>query len=563
MEGDSASEVQGMTEHVGNIVDLHTRRVFAGRVIVRDGRIDSVCEDASVDDPTFLILGFVDAHVHIESSMLPPAEFGRIALRHGTVATVSDPHEIANVLGVPGIEFMFESAEQTPLKICFGVPSCVPATAFETAGAVIGVAEVRQLLADPRTGYLSEMMNYPGVLNADPEVMAKIQCARDAGKPVDGHAPGLRGKDAATYAAAGIQTDHECVSLEEAEDKIRSGMLIAIREGSAARNFAALEPLLKSHPDHCMFCTDDMHPNQLVHGHVDRLVARAVAGGADVFDVLDAASRTAINHYRLPVGQLQPGDPADFIRVQDLIDFQVLETWIDGECVGRNGKSLTEHQPGRAPNFFSTSSVRAESFQVPAPAERCRVRVIDAVDGQLITGLLEVELAAEDGFLKSDLVQDIIKLAVINRYQDAPVSVGFLRGFGLKRGAIASSVAHDSHNVLIAGVDDASMAAAANAVIAARGGVCACSPGQRPDLFPLEIAGLMSTMNGDDAAVRYEAVAESARRLGTNLRDPFMTLSFMALLVIPDLKLGDLGLFSGAAFSFVPLVINEETPGTR
>ncbi|HEY8899768.1 MAG TPA: adenine deaminase [Chthoniobacterales bacterium] len=521
----------------GQLVDLHRRTIFPAEIEIAAGRIADIREVAEAPR-RYLLPGFVDAHVHIESSMLPPAEFARLAVVHGTVATVSDPHEIANVLGVAGIDFMLANAAESPFKFCFGAPPCVPATTFETAGATLGLSEVTELLARPGIGYLSEVMNWPGVLGGDPELLGKIAAAKAVGKPVDGHAPGLRGEDAARYAAAGIETDHECYSLPEALDKIAAGMWISIREGSAARNFAALEPLLRTHPAHCMLCTDDLHPNALVRGHLDRIVARAVAGGADVFDVLRCACVHPVLHYRLPVGLLRAGDPADFIVVEDLTDFRVTETWLDGVCVASGGASHLATIPVEAVNRFVATPVVAEDF---ARAESGLVNVIVAQDGELITGH---DVAAVDA-------PDVLKIAVVNRYAAAPPAVGYIRGFGLTRGAIASSVAHDSHNIVAVGASDAALAAAVNAVIAARGGVAATDGEGTSRVLPLEIAGLMSTLPGEEVAARYEEVAAFARELGSSLRDPFMTLSFMALLVIPDLKMSDLGLFSGRKFEFV------------
>ncbi|MGH8048463.1 MAG: adenine deaminase, partial [Chthoniobacterales bacterium] len=510
-------------------------------------RISAIRRLESAPD-RFLIPGFVDAHVHVESSMLPPTEFARLAVRHGTVATVSDPHEIANVLGVEGVNFMIDNARHTPFKFCFGAPSCVPATDFETAGARLDVNAVADLLARPEIGYLSEVMNWPGVLAGDADMLGKIAVAKALGKPVDGHAPGLRGADAAKYAAAGIETDHECYTLDEALDKIAAGMLIAIREGSAARNFAALEPLLKSHPDRCMLCCDDIHPDSLVVGHIEKLVARAVTGGADVFDVLWAACAKPVEHYHLSVGLLRVGDAADFAVVENLTNFRVLETWIAGQCVARDGVSLLPSVEVTPLNRFGASVIDVSQLRVPATTGA--VHVIEALDGQLITGHLELEMVAEGGFVPADPERDILKIAVVNRYADAPPAVGFIRGFGLRHGAIASSVAHDSHNVVAVGASDECLCRAINHVIASRGGVCA-TDGSDDRLLPLEIAGLMSVLDGDVVAERYAEVADFARSLGSPLRDAFMTLSFMALLVIPDLKMSDRGLFSGKRFEFV------------
>jgi adenine deaminase len=536
----------------GQLVDVHRRMILPAEIGIANGRINTICEIPNAPD-RFIIPGFVDAHVHVESSMLPPAEFARLAVRHGTVATVSDPHEIANVLGVEGIDFMLENARHTPFKFCFGAPSCVPATIFETAGAELDVEAVAGLLARPEIGYLSEVMNWPGVLAGDAGMLGKIAAAQAAGKPVDGHAPGLRGADAARYAAAGIQTDHECYTLAEALDKIEAGMLIAIREGSAARNFAALEPLLKSHPGRCMLCSDDVHPNALVLGHIDCLAARAVAGGADLFEVLRAACVRPVEHYRLPVGLLRVGDTADFAIVEDLVDFRVLETWIDGRCVASDGVSLLPKVPAVPINRFAAKPIEPSQLRVVAPGPVAEVNVIEAYDGQLITGRLMQSLDARDGCLEASLPLDILKIVVVNRYADAALAIGFIRGFALRRGAIASSVAHDSHNIVAVGASDEMLCRAINLVVASRGGVCA-TDGESDLLLPLEIAGLMSVLDGDEVAARYEEIAVFARQLGSELRDPFMTLSFMALLVIPDLKMSDRGLFSGRNFGFVPLV---------
>lgn len=542
-----------MISHEGQIVDIHNRCIFPGIITVENGRILAINKSDSVSTETFLLPGFVDAHVHIESSMLPPSEFGRIAVRHGTVGTVSDPHEIANVLGIDGVEFMIENAGRSPVKTCFGAPSCVPATIFESAGAELDATAVSELLARPEIGYLSEVMNYPGVLNQDPEVMQKIRAAQALGKPVDGHAPGLRGADASRYASAGISTDHECFSLPEAMDKIHAGMMIAIREGSAARNFDALKSLLKSHPERCMLCTDDMHPNALIHGHINRLVARAVADGADVFDVLRCASLNPVDHYRMPVGLLRAGDPADFIRVENLTDFHVMETWIDGQCVARDGESMLPFFASATPNRFHAAPVRAEDLKISTTPGDVRVRVIEACDGQLITGATMETITTASGVLDPAVGRDLLKMVVVNRYQPAPVASALVRGFGFKSGAIASSVAHDSHNVIAVGVDDCSLAHAINAVIESMGGLCAYDGSANKVHLPLDIAGLMSSVSGDAVAANYDDLACLARAMGSPLRDPLMTLSFMALLVIPDLKLSDRGLFSGDTFAFVPL----------
>lgn len=528
----------------GTLVDLHQRRLYPAEIRVVEGRIVGVQETTpSALRPTPCILpGFVDAHVHVESSMLPPTEFARLAVVHGTVATVSDPHEIANVLGMPGVEWMVQNARQTPLKFCFGAPPCVPATGFETAGATLGPDDVEFLLkAYPEIGYLAEVMNFPGVLHGDPDMLAKIAVAQRLGKPVDGHAPGLRGADARRYAQAGIQTDHECFTAAEALDKLAAGMKILIREGSAAKNFEALIGLLPEHWPKLMFCSDDKHPDSLVAGHVNDLVKRALARFPDhLFEILTVACLNPVAHYRLPVGLLRVGDPADFIVVDNLHDFNVLQTYLDGQLVAERGRSLLPHRPVEAVNFFKCSPKKVEEFRLrhPLPPQG-GVRVIEALDGQLITNALTLPVGSDD----------VLKLTVVNRYADAPPAVAFVRGFGLRRGAIASSVAHDSHNVIAVGADDESLCEAVNLVVRERGGV-AVVDGDRREILPLPIAGLMSDDDGYDVARRYAELDARAKALGSPLAAPFMTLSFMALLVIPHLKLSDRGLFDGDVFQF-------------
>ncbi len=546
---------------VGQIVDLHARRVFAGRVEWRAGRITRIVSDPAGKGGPLILPGFVDAHIHIESSLLPPAEFARLAVLHGTVATVSDPHEIANVLGVSGVNYMIRDGRRTPLQFNFGAPSCVPATAFETAGARLDAPTVARLLARPEIRYLSEVMNFPGVLARDPSLRAMIAAARANGKPVDGHAPGLRGAQAAHYAAAGITTDHECFTLAEAQDKLAAGMKILIREGSAARNFAALAPLLKSHPDRVMFCCDDLHPDLLLGGHIDRHIRRALATGADRFDILRVASVNPVEHYGLSVGLLREGDPADFVLVDHWRSFRVQRTYLCGDLVAANGRSRLPRLRSASPNQFKATARKAAEFAVTLPGPAAlrpaaappRLSVIEAIGGQLITRHLREAAAIAGGCVVADPARDLLKIAVVNRYaRRAPIAVGFIRGFGLKAGAIASSVAHDSHNIVAVGVDDVALAAAVNLVIAHRGGLSVVGRGRRA-VLPLPIAGLMSKLDGRTVARRYSEIDRQAKRLGSKLDAPFMTLSFMALLVIPDLKLSDRGLFSAAQWGLVPL----------
>jgi adenine deaminase len=534
-----------------NLVDVPGRRVVPGTLTVANGRVAAVRLEPGATYDRFILPGFVDAHVHVESSMMVPSEFARFAVAHGTVATVSDPHEIANVLGLDGIRLMVTNGRTVPFKFHWGAPPCVPATRFETAGAELTAADVRELFDRDGLRYLSEVMNFPGVLAGDPDVLAKVEAARSRGLPVDGHAPGLRDGDARRYAAAGITTDHECFTLVEALDKLASGMKIIIREGSAARNLAALHPLLKTHRGLCMLGSDDLHPDALEHGHVNRLVRRCVGDGHDLFDVLEAACVVPVRHYGLPVGLLRVGDPADFIVVDDLKEFRVRATYLDGIKVAEDGRALFRRAEAPAANRFAAKPLPAEAFRLPSRGGL--VRVIGARDGQLVTSELHLPAPEWDGELVSSVAGDILKLAVVNRYADAPPGLGFVNGFGLRRGAIAASVAHDSHNVVAVGATDRELCAAVNAVIAARGGL-AVVDGGRVETLPLEVAGLMGR-DGVAVAAGYARLDALARQLGSPLAAPFMTLSFMALLVIPALKLSDRGLFDGTRFEFTSLYV--------
>lgn len=534
-----------------NLVDIEARTIHSGILEWREGMITRKDLRGEADPALpYLLPGFIDAHVHIESSLLVPSEFARLAVRHGTVAAVSDPHEIANVLGMAGMRFMLDNAAQTPFTILFGAPSCVPATPFETAGALLDAAAIGKLLDEPQVGYLSEMMNFPGVLGDDPEVLAKLAAARARGLPVDGHAPGLRGDAARRYAAAGITTDHECFSLAEAEDKIAAGMFILIREGSAARNFAALHPLIDRNPKRLMFCSDDKHPDDLAVGHINQLVARAVAAGHDLFDVLRIACLNPIEHYRLPVGRLRVGDAFDAVLVEDLRDFRAAATWLKGVLVAEQGRSLLASVAVTPLNRWNARRIGLNDLVVAASDRP--VRVIEACDGELITreGLGYPQSAA--GRLLPDPAQDLLLLLVMNRYQPSAPALAFIKGFGLQRGALASSIAHDSHNLVAVGASLDDLVVAVNTLVDSAGGI-AVADGGKVSSLPLPIAGLMSDADGDSVARRYAELDGLAHGLGSPLRAPFMTLSFMALLVIPELKLSDRGLFDGRDFRFVEM----------
>ena len=538
-------------------IDLHQKKIYPAEVTIGEGHIIDIRPvDDAPPEPGYLLPGFVDAHVHIESSMMPPPEFARLAVVHGTVATVSDPHEIANVLGIEGVEYMLAAARQVPFKFCFGAPSCVPATGFETAGAVLGVAAVEALLKNPEIGYLSEMMTSPGVLPADAEVMAKIAAAKKAGKPVDGHAPGLRGAGAEKYFAAGITTDHECFTYEEGNEKAALGVKILIREGSAAKNFEALWPLINEYPGRVMFCSDDKHPDDLIKGHINQLAARALAKGCDLFEVLRAACVHPVQHYSLPAGLLRKGDPADFIIVKDLTSLEVLQTWIDGKKVAQNGLSLLPRIATKTPNQFRALPKQVADFFIKTKNNSGHVNVIRVLDGEIVTEKETATVPVKNHLLEADPENDILKICVVNRYaKNAPPATGFVKGFGIRNGALASSVAHDSHNIVAVGTSARLLCQAVNAVIEAGGGISA-TDGHHTRCLPLPIAGLMSTLDGYTLARRYSEIDTwSKKHLGCCLTAPFMTLSFLALPVIPALKMTDLGLFDVDLFGFTGIEI--------
>lgn len=540
----------------GLLVDIYNRSIRPSEIIIENQKIvEIVDKEASQVPAVYILPGFIDAHIHIESSMLPPFEFARIACTHGTIATISDPHEIANVNGMEGVRYMITQSKNAPVKIHFGAPSCVPATSFETAGAILDAEDVNILIQDPDIWYLSEVMNYPGVLHGDKDLLDKIQAAKNVNKPIDGHAPGLRGDLVHQYASHGITTDHECFTLEEALDKIAAGMYVIIREGSAARNYEALAPLLKSHPGKVMFCSDDKHPDELVLGHINLLVKRAVSEGYDVYDVLKAACVHPVEHYKIPVGLLRKGDHADFIVVKDLKDFEVLTTYQNGQKVAENGQCLISYHQATTINNFYALHRKTEDFRYEVKPNTEKIKVIEVLDGQLITQTYISDVKAENGNLISDIENDILKIVVVNRYtESSPVSVGFIKNFGLKSGAIASTVAHDSHNIIAVGATDQEICDVVNLLVDAKGGVAVTDSSKNiSNVLPLEIGGLMSAALAEKVAELYSEIDRQAKALGCTLKAPFMSLSFMALLVIPSLKLSDKGLFDGNKFEMTSL----------
>jgi adenine deaminase len=568
----------------GHIVDPVSNRTFPGCLHVVDGLITSI-EEQSAKDVTqqFILPGMIDSHLHIESSMLIPSEFAAIAVTHGTVGVVADPHEIANVLGISGVKFMIDNAKDVPFHFNFGAPSCVPATPFETSGASLGVEETKQLLAMDEVCALSEMMNVPGVLMGDEEVHAKIQAALDCGKPVDGHAPGISGEHIDSYFKH-VSTDHECTSFKEGLEKIeRGGIFVQIREGSAAKDFEELVNLFNSYPDHLMFCSDDKHPDDLVRGHILNLVKRAVIDhGCDLYAVLRAASVIPSKHYNLRCGFLQPSQSADFVIVKDLTSFDVMKTFVKGECVFENGAVLFDRvtlSENVRLNTFRTDPISLHSLQIQRPpvpkttkttrsdedeeceeSERVLIKAITVKDGSLLTGMEKVLChVGKDCCLVSSVEDDLLKIVVVNRYEDtANVSVAFVKGFGFQKGAMASSVAHDSHNIIAVGTNDDDLVTIVNTIISVRGGVGTCIDGE-VDLIELPIAGIMTDEVGSEVAEHYERLNNKAANImKCPMKAAFMTLSFMGLLVIPVLKLSDKGLFNGETFSFTSLFEESE-----
>ena len=486
----------------GNIVDILNKRIFKGEVCVENGQISAIRE-VNHEVENYILPGFVDAHIHIESSMVVPSEFAKIAVLHGTVATVSDPHEIANVLGVQGVDFMIENGKKVSLKFNFGAPSCVPATSFESAGAVINADDIKLMMENPDINYLAEMMNYPGVLLDDEEVLQKIEHAKNNNKPIDGHAPGLRGNNVTKYIAAGISTDHECFRYDEALEKLQKGMKILIREGSAAKNFDALIDLLPAYFENMMFCSDDKHPDDLLLGHINQLCERAVAKGIDVFKVLQAACVNPVKHYNLEVGLLQVGDPADFILVDNLKEFNVLETYINGELVAKNGKSFVKSVPFEVLNNFNTDIKKVADFKLASSSKK--IRVIEALDGELVTNNIEADSLIVDGNLVSNTATDVLKMTVVNRYKNETASIAFIKNFGIKEGAIASSVGHDSHNIIAIGVSDEAICKAVNLIIENKGGVCAVTK-TTEKVVALPVAGIMSDQPAEIIGNAYAAL---------------------------------------------------------
>lgn len=539
-------------EIAGNIVLIEAKKIKPGKIIIENDTIVEIIFNKNHYD-NYILPGLIDSHVHIESSMMVPENFGKIAIKNGTVAVVTDPHEIANVLGVDGVEFMMNNAKQTPLKIFFGAPSCVPATGFETSGAILSAEEITELLKKDEVVVLSEMMNFPGVIFDDNEVWEKIKAAQRLNLPIDGHAPGLSGENLKKYVSAGISTDHECSTIKEALEKIELGMKILIREGSAARNFDALFSLIDSHPNDVMLCTDDSHPDELLErGHINKIINLGIKKGLNIFNLLKVACLNPINHYNLPVGQLRKGDSADFIVVDNLSNFEARETYINGKKIEYK-KNLMEVKLPIINNFMA-EKLQISTIQVFSEKQSEQVRVINAFDGDLLTKDSTELLVCQNGKIISDSKNDILKMVVLNRYKkkEKP-AIAFIKGFGIKNGAIASTIAHDSHNIIAVGTNDELITAAINQLIETKGGIVAIDNHENSVLLPLPYAGLLTSEPVEVVAEKYKTLNSVVRKMGSSMRAPFMTLSFMALLVIPEIKLSDKGLFDGNKFKFINL----------
>jgi len=535
---------------VGMLVDIHLRDIYPAEITVSEGIIKRITRVNNAPE-RFIMPGLIDAHIHIESSMITPGAFAIAAVKHGTTGVVSDPHEIANVLGLNGINYMLEDSLKVPLHFWFGAPSCVPATNFETNGGILNTDEIGILMKNRRIKYLSEMMNFPGVINGDDGVLAKIEIAKSIGKPIDGHAPGLTGERLKKYVSAGISTDHECSSLDEAFEKIALGMKILVREGSAARNLDSLKELYNTDPQMLMLCSDDLNAEMLSESHINKLIGKLITEGYDVFDVIRSATINPVIHYKLEAGLLQPEDIADFIVVDNLKQMNIIETWIEGQQVYAGGKVLFEYRRGKPVNNFCCLPIKESDIRIEKKGEK--IRVIEALDGGLGTREL-IKYSGKDYLIGSDIERDILKIIVKDRYKDSPPAVAFIKGFGLKKGAFASSIAHDSHNIICIGTNDMDIMASMNEIIKNRGGL-SVSTGEILESLQLDIGGIMTTRPCNEVAKDYKKLNKMVTNLGCSMAAPFMALSFMALLVIPDLKIGDRGLFDVNKFELVPLFV--------
>ena len=540
----------------GNLLNFSTGEIYPAEISIHDGLIKCVKpvkDSKSIKKENFkdvILPGFIDSHLHIESSMLTPSRFAEVVVPHGTTSVVADPHEIANVLGTPGIEYMMADAATVPLNVFFTAPSCVPATPFETSGAVIDSNEIDKLLKKEEIVALGEMMNFQGVLNDDEEVLWKLNSAKKRKKPVDGHAPLLSGKELCKYIAAGISTEHECTTPEEVFEKRKLGMKIMLRQGSSARN---LKDLIPAGGD--FIVSDDKHPEDLIQGHVDQMLREAIDYGLDPIKAVKMVTINPAEHYKLNKGHISPGRDADLVVVDKLENLNVKKVFINGKLVARDNKPVFQVKPVEIGNSIKVKRKPPSSFEIKSNNQKEIVRVIEVTEDQLTTGEFETVLKVKNGALQPDMEKDILKISVVERYGHNRVSNGFIHGFKLKKGAIASSIAHDSHNIIVVGTSSQEMANAVNNLIKNSGGLVTTSDKQYNSL-KLQIAGLMSSKPANQVADNLRALQEKVKELGCKLDSPFMTLSFMALLVIPKLKISDQGLFDVEKFQFVDVVKN-------
>lgn len=566
--------------------------VYPGEIIIENGYFKEVipiaCDDESLLDLDYdgiLIPGFIDSHIHIESSKLTPTNFAKTVLPNGTTSVIADSHEIANVLGIEGVDFMVENGKDIPFDFYFAAPSCVPATTFETSGATLTVEDIEKLLSREEFVALGEMMNFPGVISGDEEVIRKLEIAQEKAKVIDGHAPLLNGEDLDKYISYGISTDHECSNIEEAFEKKNKGMKIMVREGSSAKNMEALlkennrlnywieyeqagndvdttldENLSNSPFD--FLVSDDINAKDLLNGHLNILVKKAVEYGLSVTEAIKMVTLNPAKHYGLNSGEIAPDKIANFSLVDNLEDLNVKKVWVHGELVAEDGKSLFESEDCELLNNFKLTQVNAEDFNPKFEkvdnggslmSQSTTVNIMVATNGELITDRIAEDLFVENNVIQPNIKRDILKITVLDRYGEGNITNGFIKGFGLKKGAIASSVAHDSHNVVVVGTSSEDMAKAVNLIVENKGGVVAVSD-ESEEVLPLPIAGLMSNKDSDYVAGKLQDLLDFTKELGCSLDSPFMTLSFMALLVIPSLKISDKGLFDLTEFSFVNLI---------
>lgn len=565
------------------MLDVITDSIYPARISVEGGFFKEIVpivinDDSELDISGIILPGFIDSHIHIESTMLTPAQFAKLAVRFGTTSVVCDPHEIANVAGTDGIDFMIENSKSVPFNFYFSIPSCVPATCFETSGAILDSETIGELLKKDEAVALGEMMNFPGVINGDGEVLAKLEKAKELGKPIDGHAPLLSGKDLDKYIAEHISTDHECSNFAEAIEKKEKGMKIMVREGSSAKNMEALFDFSdrldywKNHesfgkmpnevlekrihlPIFDFIVSDDKHTTDLIKGHLNESIKKAIGLEISPISAIEMVTVNPSTHYNLNTGAIVKGMQADYVVVDNLNDLNILKTYVAGKCVFDGENVLFDVEETEFKNTFDVSKKGFEDFEISCDEPSADVNVIRCFNGELITEAESATLETKNGFVQPDLEEDILKIAVVERYGGNSIANGFITGFNLKKGAIASSVAHDSHNIVVVGTNSEDMANAVNCLIDNEGGF-AIVDGDFEDSLALPIAGLMTNEDSHEVAEKLEKLHKTAADFGCKLDSPFMTMSFMALLVIPAIKISDKGLFDCINFEFIDVIKN-------